>query len=54
MVHTYLRHVPNGCEIDLTIPENFSAESLLEFIDAFIKVCAMHIIVIILEHDTNS
>ena len=38
MVHAYLRHVPNGCEIDLTIPEDFSVKDLLEFIEAFIKV----------------
>ena len=32
------RYIPNGCEVDLTIPETFPIEPLLEFIDAFINV----------------
>ena len=32
------RYVPNGCEVDLNIPEDFPPESLMEFIDAFINV----------------
>ena len=34
----HLRHFPNGCEVDLNIPEDFSPDALLEFIEAFINV----------------
>ena len=32
------RSIPNGCEVDITIPEDFPPEALMEFIDAFINV----------------
>ena len=32
------RHMPNGCEVDVTIPEDFPPEALMEFIEAFINV----------------
>ena len=32
------RHMPNGCEVDITIPEDFPPEALMEFIEAFINV----------------
>ena len=31
------RFIPNGCEVDITIPETFPMEPLLKFIDAFIN-----------------
>ena len=34
----HFRHFPNGCEVDLNIPEDFSLDALLEFIEAFINV----------------
>ena len=30
--------MPNGCEVDVTIPEDFPPEALMEFIEAFINV----------------
>ncbi len=32
------RLLPNGCEVDLTVCEEFPIDSLLEFIEAFIEV----------------
>ena len=32
------RSMPNGCEVDITIPEDFPPEALMEFIEAFINV----------------
>ena len=32
------RFIPNGCEVDIRIPESFPQESLEEFILAFAKV----------------
>ena len=38
------RYIPNGCEVDLKIPETFSLESLVEFIDSFIEVYVQTVI----------
>ena len=31
-------YFPNGCEVDITIKEDFPEEKLVEFIDAFAEV----------------
>ena len=31
-------YFPNGCEVDITIKEDFPEEKLVEFIDAFTEV----------------
>ena len=38
-ITTLCRLIPNGCEVDLTIPEEFPPKALMDFIDAFINVC---------------
>ena len=41
IVH-WCRYIPNGCEIDVNIPEDFSPDDLLKFINAFINVCTVY------------
>lgn len=35
LIHSYF---PNGCEVDITIKEDFPEDKLVEFIDAFAEV----------------
>lgn len=37
------RYIPNGCEVDIRIPESFPEESLKEFILAFAKVSILEL-----------
>ena len=32
------RNIPNGAEVDITIPEDFPVESLVQFINSFAQV----------------
>ena len=36
--------MPNGCEVDVTVPEDFPPEALMEFIDAFINVIILTVL----------
>ena len=49
------RYIPNGCEVDIRIPESFPEESLKEFILAFAKVSILELNLICKEfYFTNS
>jgi hypothetical protein len=41
------RSMPNGCEVDITVPEDFPPDALMDFIEAFINVI---IAIILLEY----